>query len=350
MTVLTKKDIDKLSFRQLQVECKKRDLSGGGNTQALRARLQEVLEKPTETNGDKKNSNKDDDMNPSDDKDNESKNDGSEDKENTKPVKKNEETADPKPTKPCAKDLDFGIDLVCPITKLLPREPVTAEDGRVYEKSAIEKYIEIHSGQLSSPITNKPMGKRLFPAPHIRNHIQAMVDKGVIVGELLAEWNKKIEEKKYTDDLIKKANNGDKNAMYKLGKYYMFGECGFDQDVMAAKKWLEKGRNAGNVTATALLGVLLMDGIHYGIPAASIDGIMYFTMAASQGSSYAAYRVGRMIALGFYGVTVDREQALIWLKKSLNPSDCPIQDLNEIAKRRAEELINELTKEEVTMS
>ena len=55
-------------------------------------------------------------------------------------------------------------DLICPITLLLPIDPVAAEDGRIYEHAAILRHIKGHdTDSLKSPMTNEPMGPRLLP-------------------------------------------------------------------------------------------------------------------------------------------------------------------------------------------
>ena len=51
--------------------------------------------------------------------------------------------------------------LLCPITFSLPVDPVIAEDGNVYERSAIEEWLK---QQHKSPVTNLKMGTRLLPA------------------------------------------------------------------------------------------------------------------------------------------------------------------------------------------
>ena len=61
-----------------------------------------------------------------------------------------------------AKLMKTTVDLIvdeylCPITQELPIDPVTAEDGRVYERSAIEEWLATNE---KSPHTNEPMGKR----------------------------------------------------------------------------------------------------------------------------------------------------------------------------------------------
>ena len=60
------------------------------------------------------------------------------------------------------KVIDNGADeLVCPITHELPVDPVTAEDGRVYERSAIEEWLKHHS---VSPSTGQPLSSTaIFP-------------------------------------------------------------------------------------------------------------------------------------------------------------------------------------------
>ena len=39
---------------------------------------------------------------------------------------------------------DSASEFLCPITQELPLDPVTAEDGRVYERGAIEEWLQRH--------------------------------------------------------------------------------------------------------------------------------------------------------------------------------------------------------------
>ena len=56
------------------------------------------------------------------------------------------------------KTLDDGAEeLVCPITQELPTDPVMAEDGRVYERSAITAWLRTN---INSPHTRERMGSR----------------------------------------------------------------------------------------------------------------------------------------------------------------------------------------------
>ena len=56
---------------------------------------------------------------------------------------------------------DISEQFICPITQELLIEPVTAADGHLYERAAIEKWLEARS---TSPMTNQPMGPNLIPA------------------------------------------------------------------------------------------------------------------------------------------------------------------------------------------
>ena len=56
-------------------------------------------------------------------------------------------------------------EFLCPITHSLPVDPVTAEDGKVYERSAIEEWLK---KQQRSPLTNEVMGTKLLRAMRLK--------------------------------------------------------------------------------------------------------------------------------------------------------------------------------------
>lgn len=75
-------------------------------------------------------------------------------------------------------------ELICPITLALPVEPVIAEDGHIYERSAIERQFEHRH---KSPMTNEPIGGRLLAVKHVTNILESFIRSGV-VDDRLAEW------------------------------------------------------------------------------------------------------------------------------------------------------------------
>ena len=74
--------------------------------------------------------------------------------------------------------------LVCPISLVLPTDPVIAEDGHVYERRCIERHLATHR---NSPSTNKEMGSKLIDGRQILNMLRAfaVVDCS---DERLREW------------------------------------------------------------------------------------------------------------------------------------------------------------------
>lgn len=66
-------------------------------------------------------------------------------------------------------DDDIPDEFECPITKMVMEDPVIAADGRSYERSAIEEWLELHT---TSPMTNKVLSHRwLTPNLALKNLI-----------------------------------------------------------------------------------------------------------------------------------------------------------------------------------
>lgn len=221
-------------------------------------------------------------------------------------------------------------DLICAITRELPFEPVTAEDGRLYERAAIEQHIsncQKEGHALKSPITNEPMGQVLFDMPQIKSLIETLIENHSITGDLADSW----EKKKNAEDLLKKARGGDAFSMYKLHVSYRDGNNFFKKDENLAFQWVKKAHAAGSVYATAALGSILLLGTVGDCFAVSKNishGLILTTRAAEKGSDFAAFNLGFAYANGKYGVPVDIEEAIAWLQKVLSSDDCPFRHLS----------------------
>ncbi|CAB9529712.1 Sel1 repeat [Seminavis robusta] len=184
-------------------------------------------------------------------------------------------------------------DLICPICLELPWDPVIAEDGCIYDRPFIETHMESQDDQnLKSPVTNLPMGRRLIPVIRIRNHIEILVESGVISGNHAAKWNAKVQEKKVMEKFLAKAEGGD--AMFDVGQNYEFGFRGFKQDHTLAFQWYERAHKAGNAAGTASLGGCYLDG--KGVARQQSLGLELMSTAADQGSPTAAF------ILAMYGI------------------------------------------------
>ena len=113
---------------------------------------------------------------------------------------------------------DVAEEYVCPITAELPIDPVTAEDGRFYERHAIEEWFSRQpEAQVKSPVTNELMGKRLFPAVQVRNSLKRLVESGAISGSKADAWKKAMADEAKVARLRVKADGGDADAMDVLG-------------------------------------------------------------------------------------------------------------------------------------
>jgi hypothetical protein len=76
--------------------------------------------------------------------------------------------------------------LLCPITHRLPVRPALAADGHVYERSAIEKWLQTKS---TSPLTNAEMAKTTMDSKQTRTLIQSAIENGGVDEDAAATWH-----------------------------------------------------------------------------------------------------------------------------------------------------------------
>ena len=120
-------------------------------------------------------------------------------------------------------------EFLCPITYGLPLDPVLAEDGKIYERAAIEDWLKQNT---RSPVTNLPMGRKLVPATQVRNVIERMVKSGALPDEKTGEWKQRLADQEKVVELKSKAADGNADAACELGIVYGYGKMGvvMDQD------------------------------------------------------------------------------------------------------------------------
>ena len=142
-------------------------------------------------------------------------------------------------------------DFLCPISQELPVDPVTAEDGRIYERSEIQRHIDQRAGDLRSPMTNEPMGKKLLPSAQTRSMIRTLVRTGAIGGDKAARWEERLKDEEQLQTWRRRAEDGDGEAMRSLGEAYWNGEHGLKEDVAAGYRWYKKGADLGHASCMA---------------------------------------------------------------------------------------------------
>ena len=201
--------------------------------------------------------------------------------------------------------------LSCAITFELPLDPVTAEDGHIYERSAIEDWLKI---QKKSPRTNEPMGSKLLPALQVRAMIESLVKSGTLEGEKAAAWQEKIKLEEEVRALHAAAEGGDAIAMFNLGIRYHNGEYGCKQDYRQSFRWTERAAKLGQRQAIGVLGLhhLAGDGVEQSL----ILGMMLLTEAATAGDARSCSVLGAMFEKGIAEVARNLELARKWYERA----------------------------------
>lgn len=127
--------------------------------------------------------------------------------------------------------------LICPLTQRLPLDPVTAEDGIVYERRAIELYFNM-AALVPSPLNRELwIGTRLLPAPRHYQIIEASIANGDVSRPFAREWKLRVFEKERMNQLLERAGSGNPEAMLAVAKNYFAGREGFEQDPVIAYNW-----------------------------------------------------------------------------------------------------------------
>ena len=200
-------------------------------------------------------------------------------------------------------------EFTCSITTELFFDPVTAEDGHLYERSAIEEWIA-RPGQPKSPKTNVRMGRRLTPATKVRSIIEQMVRDGLLRSPA---WSKKLADEKEVEKVRARAEGGDTDAMLDLGHWYGDGEMGLSKDSERSFGWYQRGHRLGGcatTTATLALCYLNGDGVEKNVG----HGMHLMTSAAERGSELACFMLGANFAVGMNGLPKDAYAATHWFR------------------------------------
>ena len=202
-------------------------------------------------------------------------------------------------------------ELVCPITSELPVDPVTAEDGQVYERSAIKSWIA-RPGELKSPTLNTPMGPRLLPAKQVRNIIEQMVRTGAISGPKADAWSAKLAGEEKVKETRAKAEAGDARAMCKMGSWHHGGKMGLAEDLEQAAGWWRRGHDLRDPPCTAGLAIQYEYG--EGVKQEGAYAVHLYTAAACRGSAKACYNLALSFARGDLRLRPNLREATRWYR------------------------------------
>ena len=226
---------------------------------------------------------------------------------------------------------------VCPITQELPIDPVMAEDGKIYERADIAKWL---GEQRRSPCTGAAMGAKLVSSPQVRNTLEHLVQSGVIDGDKAVAWKAKLKHEQEVKELRAKANEGDVDAMVSLGRLLNNGGAGLAKERTQARVWYERAAGLGHAMGMAYFGEYLLKGLGGGsVPAL---GLVYTARAAEAGSDLATYLLGKAFVKGKYGLQENNAQAKEYLRKVVE-RECVVKHLGEHAHTQAKAFLEKLS-------
>lgn len=182
-------------------------------------------------------------------------------------------------------------DLICPINREFPLDPVTAEDGRVYERAAIETWLRKRA---TSPVTNNHMGRKLLPALCIKNLLSSMVISGALTGHRADEYRNKLSLENTRQEAHSNAAKGDIETADNLSFWYSCGECGLPQDAALSHRYGKMAVDTLDPKISSLINIAEDYLFGRGTKKNVTLAMHYMTRAAQRGSNFARFRVGMM--------------------------------------------------------
>ena len=215
-------------------------------------------------------------------------------------------------------------ELLCPITLTLPVCPVTAEDGYIYDRSAIQKWFSVSasSTNVRSPMTNLSMGTKITPSVQVGNIIEALIESNMVHEDYVDAYMKEKMANEWRDGVIAKAGTGDIESIGTVGKWYLFGEHGLLKNFRKAFYWLSMGAEKDDNVCKAVSGYLLCSG--RGVKRNVSQGLLLLQESAMMKSEFACHTLGVAYIQGKYGLEAGSNKEVF--KYFMRSKDCPIRD------------------------
>ena len=220
----------------------------------------------------------------------------------------------------------------CPITYMLFVDPVEAEDGKHYERAAIEEHFATQPDGLTclSPVKRTVMGKRLIPATWMADAIAKMVASGLVDEENVKAWKKAKADMAQVALLTSRALEGNAHAMGRLGFSYRDGTRGLKRDPKEAFRWFKKAADLKDPPAATSCGVAYINGS--GVERNHVRGIMMITIAATLGSEHACSVLGWANECGHHGFDKNPDETTRWYREM---QTCVCKDSVDVYRERA---------------
>jgi TPR repeat protein len=195
-------------------------------------------------------------------------------------------------------------ELLCPITQSLPLDPVMAEDGKVYERAAIEDWLKQHQ---RSPITNLPMGTKLVAATQIKNIIERMVISDALPEDKASAWKERIRQQEEVVEKRRAVEAGDLEAAHTLGNWYDHGKNGLAVDQKRAFEFFKVAAEGGHKKGAGRLSTFYYYG--RGVEVNKALALRWAGAAATLGNGNGKQILSIFYDKGELGMPIDKEYA-----------------------------------------
>ena len=120
-------------------------------------------------------------------------------------------------------------------------------------------------------------------------------------------------EKPIVTQLRQKADGGDVEARYDLGRFYEYGRHGLEPDLAKASRWYRKAATGGHVISQRRLGQMSLSG--EGFPQNFEQARQWFFLAANNGDIESQYELG-VLYLSGRGVPRTVDKSIEWLERA----------------------------------
>eukprot|EP00316_Scyphosphaera_apsteinii_P001890 CAMPEP_0119299090 /NCGR_PEP_ID=MMETSP1333-20130426/1198_1 /TAXON_ID=418940 /ORGANISM="Scyphosphaera apsteinii, Strain RCC1455" /LENGTH=289 /DNA_ID=CAMNT_0007300395 /DNA_START=46 /DNA_END=915 /DNA_ORIENTATION=+ len=217
-------------------------------------------------------------------------------------------------------------EFLCPITQAIPLEPVLAEDGKVYDRDAIDSWLKQHK---RSPATNLPIGTKLVAATQVKNMIEKMVKSGALSEEQVGPWKQRIREQEEIEKLREAAERGNSEASLKLGNIHLFGKNGLPADFAKAFSFYFTAAQAGNASGMGYVASMYFHG--KGVAMNHAQALRWSGAATAAGKGTGMRILSQFYRDGLCGMPIDKEQAFVLHAKACELGACNSAGLCELA-------------------
>lgn len=208
-------------------------------------------------------------------------------------------------------------ELLCPITQELFVDPVTAMDGHVYERMAIEKWMA-NKERVTSPMTGIEISKDLLSAPKVKNIVDGLVKESTIIAqERVAVWRSKHELLEKMRDCVEQARTGDAAKAFWVAKQYAIGNDVTSPNVTMAIDMYTAAAGSKCPRAAGELSSMYFRG-RYGCTKNTSLALRWAAFGDGRGCPVSMYTLAEFYDAGLLGIPQDNDEWFRIMHKACN--------------------------------